>query len=310
MSDGDAKSVPLEAPKKRQKVRDTSQELSGPNVLNVATFPDGYPCPHRGPVIPAAELARRMYEDLKAIYTKFLSADGWHVDYDGLRRSEEMVAMVQTMAALQYLDLGQLSIPARTALCLNLYNLLCIHAVLHQVPPGKTTNDVQDFFTHNSYVIGGDKYCLDDIEHGLVRGDRALSKTGNHFSPDDPRKRFSLPFDLRAHAAMVCGGKGCPVIRLYSSTNVHKELDEAMTGFVMRDTTIDVAHRGVTTSKIWEWYDTDFGADNRERLQCMHTYSTGEVKAQLATLLADGGEIHLVFLPYQWALNGTLTSRV
>jgi len=61
-----------------------------------------------------------------------------------------------------------------------------------------------------------------------------------------------------------------------------------------------------------EWYDTDFGADQQERLRCMQTYSTGEVKAQLTALLADkvGAEVTIRFLPYQWALNGTLTSRL
>jgi len=308
MSD-DAK---VEAPKKRQKVRDTLKDLSGPHVLNVATFPDGYPRPYNGPSIPAVQLAERMYEDLRSLYDKFLSPDGWHVDYDGLRHSQEMTRMVQTMEAFQTLDLGELPIPTRMALCVNLYNILCIHVVLHQIPPGSTSNEVQDFFTHNSYVIGGVKYCLDDVEHGLVRGDRASGKPGNHFAPDDPRKRLSLPFDLRAHAAMVCAGKGCPVIRLFSSANVDKELTAAMTGFVMRDTTVDLATKTVSTSKIMEWYDMDFGADNTERLRCMQTYATGEVKAQLTALLADnnGADVTLRFLPYQWTLNGTLTSQL
>lgn len=311
MSAGDEKTA-IEAPKKRQKVKDTTTDVSGPHVLNVAAFPDGYVRLYNGPAIVAGELAERMYNDLRALYDKFLSPDGWHVDYDGLRHSEEMSKMVQTMEAFQTLDLSELPIPVRTALCLNLYNLLCIHVVLHTMPPGSTSNDVENFFTHNSYVIGGVKYCLDDIEHGLVRGDRASGKPGPHFAAGDARKQLALPFDFRAHAAMVCAGKGCPVIRLFSSANVDKELDDVMTGFVMRDTTVDVAKKTVLTSKIFEWYDTDFGANTSERLKCMQKYATGEVRAQLTTLLSsdDGADVTISFLPYQWALNGTLTSRL
>jgi len=302
----------VEAPKKRQKVKDTSVNLSGPHVLNVATFPDGYPRLYTGPALTAAGLEKRMFKDLRALYGKFLSPDGGHVDYDGLRHSEEMEKMVQTMEAFQALDMSELPVSAHKALCLNLYNLLCIHSVLHQLRPGDTSNEAQDFFTHNSYVIGGEKYCLDDIEHGLVRGDRGSHKAGPHFEAGDPRRRFCLPFDLRAHAAMVCAGKGCPGIRLYSAQNVEKELTEAMTGFVMRDTTVDVEKKIVSTSKIFEWYDTDFGADNLEMLRCMQTYATGEVKTQLTTLLADnnGADTKIHYIPYQWALNGTLTSRL
>jgi hypothetical protein len=111
---------------------------------------------------------------------------------------------------------------------------------------------------------------------------------------------------------MVCAGKGCPVIRLYSYANVDRELTDVMTAFVMRDTTVDVANKTVLTSKIFQWYETDIGANITERLQCLETYSIGEVRAQLTTLLAEnnGSAVTINFLPYQWSLNGTLTSPI
>ena len=70
-----------------------------------------------------------------------------------------------------------------------------------------------------SYNIGGLVYSLNDIENGLLRGNRvsAVPLTSVPF-PDqnDPRKNLMLNCDPRIHFALNCGAVSCPPIAVYS----------------------------------------------------------------------------------------------
>ena len=61
--------------------------------------------------------------------------------------------------------------------------------------------------------------------------------------------------------------QSCPSIQVYSSKNLDRGLNAAAKNFCAQEVKVDVGARRVCLSKIFEWYATDFGANERELLQ-------------------------------------------
>jgi hypothetical protein len=76
------------------------------------------------------------------------------------------------------------------------------------------------FYNHTCYNLGGYNYCLNDIEHGLLRGNKKPRNTYTRmFTPSDPRlKAAVLVWDPRIHFALVRGSRSCPVLRVRTTT--------------------------------------------------------------------------------------------
>lgn len=61
------------------------------------------------------------------------------------------------------------------AFFINIYNALVIHAFVEMGPPTRFWQRIA-FFRRVSYVIGGQVYSLNDIEHGTVSTPCAVAK--------------------------------------------------------------------------------------------------------------------------------------
>jgi len=87
------------------------------------------------------------------------------------------------------------------------------------------------FYNHYKYNVGGMNFSLDDIEHGVLRGNVSLIKSmlgikGYRFDINDPRQKLANSGskidgkfiegrkEPRIHFALNCGAKSCPPIRL------------------------------------------------------------------------------------------------
>ncbi len=73
--------------------------------------------------------------------------------------------------ASQGVDPTGLSDNEKKAFFINLYNALVIHATVVLGVP-RTSAGRGAFFSTSSYAVGGATYSLDDIEHGVLRGNR------------------------------------------------------------------------------------------------------------------------------------------
>ena len=147
-------------------------------------------------------------------------------------------------------------------------------------------------------------YSLDDIEHGLLRGDPG-ARTGSLFfgvagfpfgaapsrqiPPGDPRAAHvprwgastfqseetartstrASRVDPRVHFALNCGARSCPPVSCYSGETLDEELRLAATGFCEDDANVSVTADASTVrlSMLFEWYRGDFGATDREVLE-------------------------------------------
>ena len=115
------------------------------------------------------------------------------VNYFGLRTSDVYKNFQQTTAAcLRDFDLADLTTTEeKSSFWINLYNLLMIDAML-QFGVRKSVTEgwfgVVSFFRRAAYLIGGHRYSLEDIEHGILRANRGHPFfPGRHFSVNDPR---------------------------------------------------------------------------------------------------------------------------
>jgi len=79
---------------------------------------------------------------------------------------------------------------------LKTHNTLVIDAVIqfgvkYSVTEGRL--GVLAFFERAAYQIGGHRFSLTDIEHGILRTNRGFPYLpGSHFASDDPRKKNGL----------------------------------------------------------------------------------------------------------------------
>ncbi len=158
-----------------------------------------------------------------------LNVDTGRVDYERLARSRVIDDFRPLTAALRKFDPAQLSTDdQRKSFWINICNVLLIHGVTAY---GARTSlwDIRGAFERIAYVIGGCRYSLDDIEHGILRGNKAhFLIPGPRFARDDPRRQHAMrQVDPRIHFALVCGASSCPPIAVYQPDKLDALLDLA-----------------------------------------------------------------------------------
>jgi hypothetical protein len=227
----------------------------GPIVLNDPPAPaEGQPSGSPGALGEA--LQRAALSALGAAAT----ADG-KVDYVWLAASPEWTRAAGAARDLRHATLADLTgRSARLAFWINVYNALVLHAIV-ALRIRRSVHEVPLFFTRVSYLIGGFRLSLDDIEHGVLRANRR-----RHFPPFppfgrlDPRGALALDsVDPRLHFALHCGARSCPPVGVYRAQAIDQQLDLAARNFINQAVFIDRAGR-VTCSRIFRWYRDDFEA--------------------------------------------------
>lgn len=248
-------------------------------------------------------------------HTNRMKAEAVHphtgqIDYVQLRSSETYHSYRTLTTQLQTFNLHDLiPYPRKVAFWLNLYNALVIDAIIYY-GVRRSVNEVSGFFNRAAYNIGGYRFSLDDIEHGILRANVGHPVIpGPQFGPDDPRRRFAADYiDHRIHFALVCGAKSCPPINFYDADRIEPQLDLAAQSFITQD--IEVDSTTITASKILQWYGADFGAgrwsatgygNHRALIQTITPYIMDAQKC--ATIESIGEKARLRFRSYDWSLN-------
>ena len=149
---------------------------------------------------------------------------------------------------------------ARTAFWINLYNALLRHALARYGLGGDLRWHPWIFFAA-AYEVGGRRYTLHTIEHGLLRGNRPGPPLPvRPLRPGDPRLA-SAPgvFDARVHFALNCGARSCPPVRAYAADDLEARLDVATRAYLAQETAVDWGARVITLPRLCRLYRADFG---------------------------------------------------
>lgn len=262
--------------------------LNGPPYVAAAARP---PVPAEG--APSIDVSLR--SAYQSIQGEFITEAG--VDYAAARASQSYRDFTQLTAQLVDVDVAALSVAERTAFFLNLYNALLIHAITSLGPPASLTQRLKLYATA-AYQIGPNVLSLNDIENGILRGNRRAAAPFSKppFAADDAaRLALCLPCDARVHFALNCGAKSCPPIRVYDPKDLDAQLDTATRSFVDAETAL-TGKGALECSKLFDWYAVDFEPTPRRFID---TYlPDGDERAG-----AEAGKLR--YAVYDWGLNSS-----
>ncbi|KAM7380697.1 hypothetical protein PAMP_003975 [Pampus punctatissimus] len=258
--------------------------------------------------IQAAELSLLLRDMILKLFSEHLSADGKSVDYRGMSANPAFERYCELAVQLQRVELLSLSREERLAFFINIYNTLVIHGNLRL---GFPTNMWQRyrFFNYVSYLIGGEVFTLQDIENGVLRGNRkGVAQLRRPFSKTDPRLQVALPdAEPLIHFALNCGARGCPPIKTYTPQDIDSQLRIAAEAFLENDDgcVVDSGKREVRLSQIFKWYKADFGGTDEKLLTWVLEHMGDSPKKTSLQGIISGGKTKVSFLPYDWGTNST-----
>ena len=160
---------------------------------------------------------------------------------------------------------------------------------------------VATFFRKAAYNIGGYRFNCDDIEHGVLRGNRGHPYIpGPQFAASDPRRKTVLKhLDPRIHFALNCASQSCPPIAVYTPENIDRQLDTAAYNFI--DTTVKILTKKnrLSISPIFKWYMPDFGG-HQGVISFLIKYIHDDDRRRWLSEHPGAG---LIYQTYDWTLN-------
>jgi len=215
------------------------------------------------------------------------SQDGINlVAYDKVSRRDRQL-LRNYISRLSQVPINEFNRDEQLAYWINLYNALTIKVVLEHYPV-RTIKDINispGLFTVGPWKakvisVNGIRVSLDDIEHRIVR---------------------PIWNDPRVHYALNCASIGCPNIasKPYRGATIDKQLDKAARGFINSLRGCQVINNKLITSKIYDWFKSDFGATDQDVIFHLSLYAGPELKKQLKSIE------QITSFTYNWHLNRT-----
>jgi GH15 family glucan-1,4-alpha-glucosidase len=269
--------------------------FAGKTVLN-----EGRPPPE----VPPRDVAPRLKAAMNVLRGAFFDTARGRVAYERMGESEAYRNYIRLSGELQVIDLDEIAgRDEQIAFWINLYNVIVIHAVI-ELGIRDSVREVANFFGRVRYRIGDMLFSPDDIEHGILRGNRR--PPGSLFRPfreSDPRLAHSIePMDPRIHFCLVCASSSCPPIEVYTAARIEREMSIAGETFLNAGgAVVDRSGGRVLLSRIFKWYGADFGDSLRERMLFVAGYLHDHEDREY--LQKKAGTVRVVYQDYDWRLN-------
>lgn len=210
---------------------------------------------------------------------------------DGLNRvdyarfaKEGGEALDRYLEALQQVDVGALNRPEQFAYWANLYNAKTVDIVLEHYPVASirdirlTSFVIPGPWKAKVVRVNGVRLSLDDIEHEILR---------------------PIWGDPRVHYAVNCAAIGCPNLQREAFTGAALErlLDAGARAYVKSPRGVTVTDAGLVTSKIYRWFQADFGGSEAGVLRHLARYADPERAAAIKDMT------RVARYEYDWGLN-------
>jgi hypothetical protein len=221
-------------------------------------------------------------------------------------KSNTFADFVELTRLLKSIHVGSLSSEERKAFMINLYNSLTVHGLVNGLlGDAASSMSRMKFYASASYVVSGVVLSLNDIEHGILRGNKKspLYLSSEPFACGD-HEHLALCVDLdpRIHFALNCGAKGCPPIAVYSASSLDSQLDRATRSY-LSETVIDAEKNSISISMLFKWYQSDFGKCERDIISWIEKHAS----SSLSNNIKECREKHkvdptILYLPYDMNL--------
>ncbi len=208
---------------------------------------------------------------------KYVNAAGG-VDYIAIAGGEGEKALDEIVQAHAEINPAKLTDGAKKALYINLYNATMVAHILRWARDNRVDiksdaflqQEVNNIKTSGGNIwngsyrvnLGGRDVHLDNIEHGLIRG---------QLKGDDALQPWKVSvLDPRIHAAVNCAAMSCPRVRekAYRPETIEDMLDENMREWLSAsDQFGKKSESTLSANRIVFWYYSDFDEHGRKVLK-------------------------------------------
>lgn len=198
-------------------------------------------------------------------------------NYDNLINDQVLRGALDSyLATVASASLAGMSDAEKLAFWINAYNAYVVKGVLDNWPLDSVLS-VEGFFDTVDYTVASRELTLNEIENEQIR------------------PVFNEP---RIHFAVNCASVGCPPISAqpYLGRTLDAQLEAQAVAYIERTTTVDENLMRIGLSKIFEWFSGDFGGVDGVREFVAQRHTAGDS-------IRNGRNL-LVFIDYDWALNG------
>ncbi|WP_422051017.1 DUF547 domain-containing protein [Shimia sp.] len=188
------------------------------------------------------------------------------------------------LAGLEQTEVEALTREQQLAFWINLYNAETVEVILQHYPVTSIRDITDGALSFGPWdrpvtTVDGQVLTLNDIEHRIIR------------------PIFKEP---RIHYALNCAAVGCPNLmnRAWRAATLERDLEAAERAYVNDDRGVQVGPNGaLTLSKIYIWFQEDFGANEREVLDRLQKVADPERAAAIS--VRNGVRRYA----YDWSLN-------
>lgn len=192
-------------------------------------------------------------------------------------------ALQNYIQTLQNLDPLGLNRNEQKAYWINLYNAHTVQLVLDAYPVKSILKVRGGIFGRGPWdkktlEITGQKLGLNDIEHRILR---------------------PIWQDPRIHFAVNCASIGCPNLlpQVFTAATTETFLEQAAREYLAHPRGLAFDNSALRLSKIFAWYQSDFGSNDAQMLRFLQRYATADSAKRLENFSGDI-EYH-----YDWNLN-------
>lgn len=212
------------------------------------------------------------------------------VNYASIKEEEALQPYLDVLSTVNPADLSK---QEAIAFWINAYNAYTLKLIIDNYPIGSIREisplrikglrlaipKINSPFEYEIAEINGEIYSLDDIEHGILR---------KHF--DEPR----------IHFALVCAAVSCPPLRreAFTGDRLDEQLDDQGQVFLSDPLKNRIEGDTVYLSRIFDWFQKDFGASKSELQAYLARYFEGDFQAKMRA-----GEYKVRYTKYDWTLN-------
>ncbi|XP_023753129.1 uncharacterized protein LOC111901490 [Lactuca sativa] len=165
---------------------------------------------------------------------------------------------------LEFVNLTSLTHQEKLAFWINTYNSCMMNAFLdHGIP--ETPERIVELMQKATINVGGHLLNAFSIEHFILRLPYHANhsfKKGFKINEETARSIFGLELsEPLVTFALSCGSWSSPAVRVYSGSEVEKELEVAKRDYLQAAVGISTSKKLLSIPKLLDWYMLDFAKD-------------------------------------------------
>jgi glutaredoxin len=227
------------------------------------------------------------------------------INYKEAACHKDLPAFNEAVCELQGVDFERMPYATKLAFSINLYNIMIRYAF---VRVGVATSELgrSTFYSSVGFNVGGYTLTFQDLENGILRGNRkAPHASSRQFVSNDRRRKLVIPeVDCRIHFGLNCGAKSCPPVHTFTAEYIEEELRIVAQEFCEDKKNVKIDGHTLHLSKIFSWYMEDFGGNSTEIAKKVLKYLRGSKAAKLRDLIA-GGTLTIKYMKYDWTTDAS-----